>query len=149
MDKRQMKRNCGFTLVELLIVVSIILILTVIATPRIIGLLQEARETSAVATLNSIHDAQMIYQRNHGVGTLADLAAAEVLDGRFAEDDGSPTLGGYQYSITMPDEDDADYYIQADPVGAASGRYDFFAGPDGVVRYRTTLGGVEAGAAVQ
>jgi prepilin-type N-terminal cleavage/methylation domain-containing protein len=149
MDKKHVRRD-GFTLVELLIVVSIILILAVIATPAFIGALQTSREASAVATISRIYQAQMIYMAaNNGFGTLGTLAATGALDNRFAEDGGTPTLGGYTYSITLSDDDGAQFYIQADPVSSTSGRYDYYAGPDGVVRYRTTLGGVEAGAAVE
>ena len=149
MDQTKFTRTRGFTLVELLIVVSIILILAVVATPRVVGLLQEARETSAVATIDSIYSAQMIYMRSNGIGTLADLAAANVLDGRFAEDEGTPTMGGYRYSVVLSEDDPSQFFIHADPVGVASGRYDYYAGPDGVVRHRTDLGGVVPGAAVE
>lgn len=150
MDKSGAKKNGGFTLIELLIVVSIILILAVIATPSFIGALQSSRETSAIATIKRIYQAQMIYMAsNNNFGTLTNLTAAGVLDDRFAEDGGSPTLGGYTYTITVSDDDGSVFYIQADPTSTTSGRYDYYAGPDGVVRYRTTLGGVEAGSAVQ
>lgn len=143
------KRKRGFTLLELLIVVSIILILAVIATPSFISALQSSRETSAVATLKQIYQAEMIYVASYNsFGTFDSLVAAGGIDNRFATEGGDPTLGGYQYSIVLA-EDGSGFYIQADPVGTASGRYDYYVGLDGVARYRTTLGNAIPGADVQ
>lgn len=139
----------GFTLLELLIVVSIILILAVIATPSFIQALQSSRETSAIATARNIYQAQLVYlSSNNAFGAFENLVAAGNLDARFAEGGESPTLGGYQYSIVFGEDGDT-FLIQADPVSQTSGRYDYYVGIDGVVRFRTGLGGVLAGAAVQ
>jgi len=147
MDKN---RKRGFTLLELLIVVSIILILAVIATPSFITALQSSRETSAVATIKQIYQAQMVYLSSHNAfGTLENLAGTGNLDDRFASEGGNPTLGGYTYSVVFSGDDSAEFHVQADPVSSTSGRYDYYAGIDGVVRYRTTLGSVVPGSAVQ
>lgn len=150
MDRREKKsRRRGFTLLELLIVVSIILILAVIATPSFISALQSSRETSAIATAKNIYQAQMVYLSSYNsFGTFQNLVAAGNLDPRFAEGGESPTLGGYQYSLVFGEDGDT-FFIQADPVSQTSGRYDYYVGIDGVVRFRSGLGGVAAGAAVQ
>jgi prepilin-type N-terminal cleavage/methylation domain-containing protein len=143
------KRTRGFTLLELLIVVSIILILAVIATPSFISALQSSRETSAVATLKQIYQAEMIYVASYSsFGPFDSLVASGGIDNRFGTEGGDPILGGYQYSIILA-EDGSGFYVQADPVGTASGRYDYYIGLDGVARYRTALGNAVPGADVQ
>lgn len=147
MDKSKKR---GFTLLELLIVVSIILILAVIATPSFISALQSSRETSAIATLRQIYQAQMIYAASRNVfGTFDGLVAAGGLDDRFLEGGGAPTLGGYTYSIVLAGDDESEFYVQAEPVSTTSGRYDYYTGLDGVVRYLTTRGNALPGDDVQ
>jgi len=148
MDKKWIR---GFSLLELLIVVAIILIIVTIAIPSVVRARQAAQEASAVATIKAIHAAEMIYMSsNRGrFGTFENLTASGELDERFAADGGTPTLGGYTYSIVLSGNNDSEYYVQADPASTTAGRYDYYSSLDGVVRYRTNLGGRDAGAPVQ
>jgi len=150
MDKRDMRRSRGFSLLELLIVVAIILIIVTIAIPNVVRSRQSAQEASAVATLKQIHAAEILYMSSNrgSFGDLAGLAASGELDDRFAEGGGSPVLNGYRYSVVLSGPNNSEYYIQADPVSTTSGRYDYYSGVDGVVRYRTALGGRVPGAPV-
>jgi hypothetical protein len=121
----------------------------VVATPSFIQALQSSRETSAIATAKNIYQAQLIYLSSYNsFGTFENLVSAGSLDPRFAENGETPALGGYQYSLVFG-EDGGSFFVQADPVSQTSGRYDYYVGIDGVVRFRTGLGGVPAGAAVQ
>ena len=52
----------GFTLMELLIVISIMLILMLIAIPNMLNLKASANETSAIQSLRTIHEAEIQYQ---------------------------------------------------------------------------------------
>jgi type IV pilus assembly protein PilA len=54
--------QAGFTLMELLIVISIMLILMLIAIPNFAGMKMQANETSAIQSLHAIYDAQIQYQ---------------------------------------------------------------------------------------
>jgi type IV pilus assembly protein PilA len=54
----------GFTLMELLIVISIMLILMLIAIPNFSAMKSQANETSAKASLRAIYQAQISYQTN-------------------------------------------------------------------------------------
>jgi len=60
-DRRQPN---GFTLMELLIVIAIILILMLMAIPTIGGLKKQANETSAIQSLRAIQQAQMQFESN-------------------------------------------------------------------------------------
>src|SRR5271163_1829407 len=55
-------RQRGFTLMELLIVMSIMIILMLIAIPNFISMKAQADETSAIQSLRAIYQAQIQYQ---------------------------------------------------------------------------------------
>jgi len=57
--------EAGFTLMELLIVISIMLILMLIAIPNMLNLRSQANETSAIQSLRAIYEAQIQYQTNY------------------------------------------------------------------------------------
>jgi type IV pilus assembly protein PilA len=57
--------EAGFTLMELLIVISIMLILMLIAIPNMLNLKASANETSAIQSLRAIYQAQLQYQNNY------------------------------------------------------------------------------------
>jgi type IV pilus assembly protein PilA len=61
---RSQRRN-GFTLMELLIVISIMLILMLIAIPNFNKMKAQANETSAINSLQAIYKAQIQYQTTY------------------------------------------------------------------------------------
>lgn len=62
---RRERREGGFTLMELLIVISIMLILMMIAIPNFFSIRMQADQTSAVQSLRAIYQAQIQYQTNY------------------------------------------------------------------------------------
>jgi len=64
----------GFSLIELLIVVTIILIIASIAIPNLLRSKIAANESSAVGSLRTINTAELTYQSSWGTGFAAGLA---------------------------------------------------------------------------
>ena len=97
MRKRNQKSRRGFSLVELLIVIAIIMIIAGIAIPQYNKAMMSARETSATRTMQTIHAMQTQYYSQFGryAASLAELgppasgaagpAAADLISKDLAE----------------------------------------------------------------
>jgi type IV pilus assembly protein PilA len=140
------KNNKGFSLLELLIVVAIILIIATIAIPSLLRSRQAANESAAVANLRTINTAQVTYLSSSGgnYGEIQDLIDAGLLDGTF-----TGVKAGYNFTVTASG---SDYTADASPASTNTGRFGYYSTPDAVVRYSTVTGLAPAGqegAAVQ
>src|SRR5688572_2574017 len=126
-----MKRTRGFSLLELLIVVAIILIIATIAIPSLLRSRQAANESAAVANLRTINTAQVTYlsSASGNFGTIRNLIAAGLIDSRFTN-----PVSGYSFTVTVSG---SDYTADALPISVNSGRFGYFSLPDAVVRYQT------------
>lgn len=122
----------GFSLLELLIVVAIILIIATIAIPSLLRSRQAANETAAVATLKTINTAQVSYSSAAQLtyGSVAGLISAGLLDSGLAN-----TRSGYNYTVSLS-ANGRDYTAFATASGIM-GRYDYYTVPDYVIRYST------------
>ncbi len=71
-----MKKQKGFSLIELLIVVAIILIIAAIAIPNLLRSKMAANEASAVGSMRSVNTAMVTYAAAYpDTGYAATLAA--------------------------------------------------------------------------
>ena len=126
-----MKSNRGFSLLELLIVVAIILIIATIAIPSLLRSRQAAQESSAVAQLRTVNTAQVTYlSSNAGAyGSVPELITQGLLDSRF-----TGSVSGYTFTV---DASGSDYTASATPTSTNAGRFGYYSTPDAVVRYQT------------
>jgi prepilin-type N-terminal cleavage/methylation domain-containing protein len=134
----EMKNSKGFSLLELLIVVAIILIIATIAIPSLLRSRQAANESAAVANLRTINTAQVTYSSSGtSYGTMAGLIASGLLDETFTGD-----KAGYRYVVTAAG---SNYTAEAIPISSNTGRYGYYSVPDAVIRYSTTTSLAPAG----
>lgn len=146
------RRQAGFSLIELLIVVAIILIIAAIAIPSLIRARISANEAAAVENCRTITSAEVIYYTTYGIGFSASLSnlqsptsgsptssAADLIDSVLA----SGTKSGYTvtYAANTPDPSGyfQNYKLNADPVIAnVTGIRHFFTDEPAVIRWNLT-----------
>ena len=127
-----MKKENGFSLLELLIVVAIILIIATIGIPSLLRSRQAANESHAVANLRTLNTAEVQYISTHQVfGTLPNLVTSGLVDSRYVS--GS---AGYNFRVDITGTP-VDYTAIAEAQGVNSGRYDYYSKPDYIIRYST------------
>src|SRR5579871_24848 len=75
MDKKRRRARTGFSLVELLIVISIILVILMVALPKFTAATMGARETAVIQAMRTLNTAQTQYMSQFGnyATTLAQL----------------------------------------------------------------------------
>jgi prepilin-type N-terminal cleavage/methylation domain-containing protein len=144
------RRSKGFSLIELLIVVAIILIIAAIAIPNLMRARVAANESSAVASIRTLNTAMVAYNSAYpSVGYAASrtvlggvtpctpsAATACLIDSVLS----AGTKSGYTFVVTSAGGPPASrYYAKAVPVKLnKTGTRSFCAFEDGVIRVQPT-----------
>lgn len=136
-----MKNNRGFSLLELLIVVAIILIITTIAIPSFLRSRQVANESAAVSAIKVLNTAEMSYSSalRGAFGTIRELVDGGHLDERYMA-----ATAGYRFTVTLSG-DRLEYTGYATASSSNDGRYDYYTTSDYVIRYSTVVTRAPAG----
>src|SRR5207247_2809904 len=69
-DVAQTSRPAGFTMVEILVVLSVIAIIAAVSIPLVLRAKVGAHEASAISSLRTIHDAQEVFRSTCGKDAL-------------------------------------------------------------------------------
>jgi prepilin-type N-terminal cleavage/methylation domain-containing protein len=171
--RKTMRKQKGFSLIELLIVVAIILIIAAIAIPNLLRSRIAANEASAVGSLRTINTAEVSYASTYpNIGFATSLAVlgpgatagatstsanAALLDNVLGNSTCTSTTcpkSGYNFYITATagtaGAPTSTYSSNANPLTVdQTGKRYFYSDASGVIRYNTTATSTSADAALQ
>jgi type IV pilus assembly protein PilA len=138
-------RQKGFSLIELLLVVAIILIIAGIAIPSLLRSKMAGNEASAAGSLRTLNTVSIWYFSTYGQfpnalsdlgpisGGTASSTEADLIDSVLA----AGTKSGYVFSYA-PGAGNQSYTINADPVSrGTTGQRSFFTDSSGIIRCHT------------
>lgn len=78
----KLKNRKGFTLIELIVVLAVLVVIAAIAVPRFLGVQEKAKESADQTTVDSIARAAELYyaQTSDSTITLAELESGNYID---------------------------------------------------------------------
>ena len=125
------RRESGFTLIEIMVVLVIIAIMTALIAPQIMGRVDEARVTAAKQDIRTLETALDFYQMDNfrypttdqGLGALVEKPEPPPPNWR---------TGGYLKATTVPKDPWGNEYIYSSPGEQNPDSYDLYSlGADG------------------
>jgi len=146
------KGDEGFSLIELLIVVAIILVIAAIAIPNFLRSRTAANQSSAVASLHTLGIAEMTYASTYGGGYTFDFAylapptgsagptstAAGLIDSVLA----TGVKSGYTFTYSPGAIDSSGrvnaFSFTANPISGSTGTQYYYTDDSGVIRQNST-----------
>ncbi|HEV3276873.1 MAG TPA: prepilin-type N-terminal cleavage/methylation domain-containing protein [Terriglobia bacterium] len=145
------KKDVGFSLIELLIVVAIILIIAAIAIPNLLKSKMAANQSSAVASLRTLNTSEVTYSTTYNLGFTSSLAqlgppssgsstsaAAGLVDSVLA----GGTKSGYTFTFaagSAVNGSTPSYTINANPeTPGTTGQNYYFTDESNVIRQNST-----------
>jgi len=162
-----MRKHNGFSLIELLIVVAIILIIAAIAIPNLMRARMSANDSSAAASIHTIDTAEVSYFATFATvgfpATLAPLggaapcttsaATACLMDDNLAQNGGGNGKSGYSFAATgsasAGSVTNDEFYATGTPLSSMTGTRAYCSVEDSVIRTQpagniTLVGGYAA-----
>ena len=127
------RRESGFTLIEIMVVLTIIAIMTALIAPQIMGRVDEARVTAAKQDIRTLETALDFFQMENFRYPTTDMGLEALV--KKPED---PAIrnwraGGYLRATTVPKDPWGNEYRYMQP-GTKGGAYDLYSlGADGEV----------------
>lgn len=134
------KKNHGFTLIEIMIVIAIIVIILSIAIPNLLRSRANSNEAAAVRNLRTVMDAQAAYRATHfSYANFAELTEAEppYLDDGWSQ---RVVKQGYQY-ILDPFWHRRDFQAYANRQSENTGSRNFYVNASGNILYQRDIDG--------
>jgi type IV pilus assembly protein PilA len=148
------KSSKGFSLIELLIVVAIILIIAAIAIPNLLRSRIAANQASAVGSCRTLNTAEITYSSTYNVGfsTTLDYLAPPTTAGANPTSTAAGLIdsvlglahskSGYSFTYSPGASDSTGhintYSIWASPITSSTGTNYYFTDHSGVIRQNST-----------